>query len=103
MATGVAHHDILDIGALIDLQSIVNFLEVPHFGGVGYEPVSHSSGGLPLGEGHWDFQAVFIDNYVRDQRPVVWGMNVEDLPKEVLRQLLPVQLVGVQRLGALSS
>ena len=29
-------------------------------------------------------------------------MDVENLPKQVLRQLLPVQLVGVQRLGTLS-
>ena len=29
-------------------------------------------------------------------------MNVENLPKQVLRQILPVQFVGIQRLGALS-
>jgi len=98
----VANHDILDIGALVDLQGIVNFFKVLYLGGVGYEPVSHGPGGLPLGEGHWDLQAIFIDNYVRDLRPVIRGMNVEDLTKQVLRQVLPVQLVGVQRLGTLS-
>lgn len=72
MTARVANHDILDIGALVDLESIVNLLEVLNLCGVGYEPVSHGPGSLPLGEGHWDLQAIFIDNYVRDLRPVVW-------------------------------
>jgi hypothetical protein len=102
VAARVAHHYIFDIGALVDLEGIVNFFEVSHLGGIRDEPVSHGPGGLPLGEGHWDLQAIFVDNNVRDLRPVFWGMNVENLPKHVLRQLFPVQLVGKQRLGALS-
>ena len=70
MAPRVAHHNILDIGPLVDLEGIVNLLEVPNLGGVGDEPVSHGPCGLPLGKGHWDLQAVFVDNYVRDLRPV---------------------------------